>query len=191
MGIVKERFCPYNDPIDRSLGFKVFSTFERHIFFRYARNDTLYQFDNTGRLTDKLLFDFGKFRLSLKSITDVGTMSQYQNNPDIARIMESFHTYRHIFISYIFENRYRFLLFHKQSEEIINVSFLENDIDGISLANPTPIYAWQNQLFYIKEASVIVEQKKDGKPIYESISQLSHLNENDNPVIVIAYLKSQ
>ena len=94
-----------------------------------------------------------------------------------------------MFVSYIFENRLRFLLLDKESEQITNGSFIVNDIDGISIVDPTPTYAWQNQLIYVKMATDIIEQKKDGEPVYKNISQLRHLQEDDNPVIVIAYLK--
>ena len=191
VGNLLEKYCPYNDFTDDYIGFKTFSIHDKNVFFRYSRNDTIYEFDHTGNLTCKLLFDFGKYRTPINTIKDKERMSIYNNNPDFARVFESFHTLQHMFVIYIFENRLRFLLMDKQSDKIINGSFLENDIDGISLANPSPIYAWQNQLIYIKEAADIIEQKKNGEPVYKGIPQLSHLQEDDNPVIVIAYLKKQ
>jgi hypothetical protein len=187
---LQERYFPYNDITENIIGFKTFATHDQQIFFHYARNDTIYEFDHIGHMICKHLFDFGKYRLPLKSISDKQTMSDYDNKSDYTRIFESFSTSQHMFITYIYEMRIRFLLFYKQSKKIINGSFLENDIDGISFANPSPMQTWQNQLIYIKEVSDIVDQKKDGKYLYESIPQLRHLKENDNPVIVIAFLKN-
>ena len=190
-GNLLEQYCPYNDITDRSFGLKNFSTFNQQIFFRYAINDTIYQFDYSGYLKNKILFDFGKYRMPLKSINDFQEMSEYSRRSNYTRVYESFHTSKFMFISYSFEKRLHFLLFDKESENIINGSFLENDIDNISFANPIPIFAWQNQLIYVKEASDIVEQKKEGEKIHKRISQLQDLNEEDNPVIIIAYLKTK
>ena len=192
LGILQEeRYFPYDEIADNLVGYNTFENHNQQILFSYSRNDTIYEFDNTGQLICKILFDFGKYKVPLKTIKTKDELSNYMNKPNYGEIQNTFQTLQYIFARYNFENRIRFLLMNKRTEKIINCRFLENDIDYISFHNPTPISAWQNQLIFVKNASEIVTQKKEGKPIHESIPQLSLLKEDDNPVIVIAYLKTQ
>jgi len=189
-GNVERRYCPYKEFLDDYVGFKVFSIHEEKKFYRYARNDTIYEFDDAGNLACKFLFDFGKYRIP-NNINNKEMASRYLNNPNIAFVFETFHTQQHMFVSYGFANKFRFLLMDKKNETILNGSFLENDIDGISFAYSPPIYAWEDKLIFVREASEIIAQKKDGKSIYKSIPQLMRIQEDDNPIIIIAYLKKK
>ena len=116
----EERYCPYNEIIDDLIGFNTFTSHDQQISFHYARNDTIYEFDHTGHLECKLLFDFGKYRIPLETVNTGQRMRDYDNDPNYTRVYKPFHTLQHVFITYVFENRIRFLLMHKQSEKIIN-----------------------------------------------------------------------
>jgi hypothetical protein len=92
-------------------------------------------------------------------------------------------------LTYIFEKRLRFLLRNNKTGKSLNSSFLENDMSFISLANPNPIRIDGNKIFYIREAHFVMEQKHNDKPAYLNIPSLSSLKEDDNPVVMIGYLK--
>ena len=189
-GNVLSGYFPYYEITDDLWGINVFST-NKKILFHYANNDTIYEFNKNGALVCRHLFDFGKYRRPIENIKDKTTMKNYYNNPDHASISEVFHSSTYTFIRYSYERRARFLLANNITNEIVNGKFLENDIDYISFANPTPIKIDQNKLFFIKEAHELCAQKKDGNLLYKAIPLLSSLAEDDNPVITIAYLKKK
>lgn len=189
-GKVKAKYCLYNEFTDNLWGIPVFTANDSKVMYHYAHNDTIYEYNNNGDVVRKVLFDFGKYRIPIETINNEQLMSEYQNKTNRASISIVLYSQQFMVITYSFERRVRFLLVNNTTEKIINGSFLENDMDYISFANPTPSKIIGNKLFFIKESIDLCQQKRDGQYIYKGIKQLSSLNEESNPVVVIAYLKN-
>jgi hypothetical protein len=184
-----DAYFPYNNATDNLTGNKVIDINDNKVLATYASNDTVYEFNMDGNLMLKHVFDFGKYRIPLEKAKDEEYAFELFSNPQYASRGSVYYSSDYFLITYGFENRVRFWLCNNKNNKHINGSFLENDIDFISLANPTPIMIRKNKVYYLKDVDFIVKQKHDGKPAYLNIPILSSLKEDDNPVLMIGYLK--
>lgn len=189
-GKVEHRFFIYNEITDNLWRHNVFVKNKTGVMFHYARNDTIYNFNDNGELTVKYLFDFDKQRMPLEKILDKTKLSSYTDNPNYVNISEIYCSDLYTFIAYTYERRSRFILRNNETNKIINVRFLENDIDFISFANPLPVNMKGNKIYYIKEAGDIMTMEKDNILLYKKINKLSNLKEDDNSVIIICYIRN-
>jgi hypothetical protein len=187
-GSILSKYFPYNESTDKLMGNNVLDNYEDRAIISYAMNDTIYEFDKNGNMINKLLFDFGKYRIPVEKINDSQMQLDYMNNPSYAKISDVFYSDRFMYATYAYGMRIRFILLDNKEKKLINGSLIENDIDFVSLLNPTPIKIIGNKALFIKEADAIFNQEKNNKKIYENIEQLSSLKEDDNPVIVVVHL---
>jgi hypothetical protein len=184
-GQIISKYFPHNELTDNTMGNKVFENYQNSVFVHYADHNTIYEFDGSGDIINKIGFDFGKHKMS------DGLSTNDKNNPHYASIFQAFYSEMFMYVVYSYRMRLRFILHDNKTEKQINGSILENDIDYIPFLNPAPIKIIENKLLFVKEAGDIFKQEKDKKKIYEDIEQLSSLKEDDNPVIAIIHLNLQ
>jgi hypothetical protein len=184
-GQITSKYFPYNELTDNSMEDKIFENHQNSAFVHYATNDIIYEFNDSGDIINKIVFDFGKYKIPAKTSTND------KNNPHYAHIFQVFYSEIFMYVVYIYEMRLRFILHDNKTGKQINGSMLENDMDYIPFLNPAPMKVIENKLLFVKEAGDIFKQEKDKKKIYEDIEQLSSLKEDDNPVIAIIYLNLQ
>lgn len=184
-----DTYFPYKDATDNLVVNKVIEINDGKVFANYAEHDTIYEFSMDGELLLKHVIDFGDYHLPIENVSNESLVIELRNSPKYAKLDEFYYSNVYSLITYSFESRVRFALRNNKTEKSLNGRFFENDIDFISLANPTPIKIQGNKLFYIKEAHFVMQQKHEKKPAYSNIPALSILKEDDNPVVMIGYLK--
>ncbi|MDR0724817.1 MAG: 6-bladed beta-propeller [Prevotellaceae bacterium] len=184
-----DAYFPYNDVTDNLVGNKIMEVNDNKVLATYAANDIIYEFDMDGNLTLKHVIDFGKYRIPLEKTKDEKYTRELFSNPQYAQRASVYYSDNYFLVTYSFEGRVRFWLCNNKNDKNIVGSFLENDIDFISLADPTPLTVRDNKIYYLKDAYFILKQKHDGKPAYLNIPTLSSLKEDDNAVLMIGYLK--
>jgi hypothetical protein len=163
-------YFPHNEMTDNLLGIKIIEINDGKVLATYAANDTVYEFSRDGELILKHVIDF-------------------RNNSQYAHRDAVYYSDNYTLLTYTHENRARFILRNNKTDKSIIGNFLENDIDFISLANPEPVKIQDNRIYYLKDVDFITKQKRDGKPVYPNIPALSVLKNEDNPVLLIGYLK--
>jgi hypothetical protein len=184
-----DAYFPYIHSIDNIITNKAIEINDGKVFVNYAGHDTIYEFSMDGNILLKHVIDFGDYHLPIENVSNESVAIDLRNSPKYAKLDEVYYSNDYSLIIYDFESRLRFALRNNKTGKSSNGSFLENDIDFISLANPAPIKIQRNKLFYIKEAEFVIQQKHEKKPAYLNIPALSTLKEDDNPVIMIGYLK--
>ena len=182
------RYFPYIEFLDDLSKDKTIDSYESNAIVQYGVNDTIYKINKYGLITNKILFDFGKNRLPLKSVIS-NNLSEFLNSQSYSYITEALGSEHFLYATYNYKGRIRFIIKNNKTNKIINGSIIENDIDLIHYLNPTPIKLLNNKVYFVKEASEICTQEKDNKKIHRDIKSLSLLNEFDNPVIVIINLR--
>jgi hypothetical protein len=181
-------YFPYKDETDNLIKEKTIEFNDNKFLINYASNDTIYEFDEIGNLVKKHVIDFGNYRIPTGKVSGEQQIS-FRNNPKYASLDNVYYSNNYSIVTYSFEKRVRFTLRNNKTGKSIIGSFLENDMDFISLANPTPIRLQDNRIYYLKDADFIMKQKHDKIPAYINIPSLSYLKEDDNPVLMIGYLK--
>jgi hypothetical protein len=184
-----DAYFPYNDDMDDLIINKIIEINDGKILATYAANDTVYEFNGDGNLILKHVIDFGKYRIPVEKSLNKNHAHEIRNNPKYAHRDIVFYSGNYTFLTYSFERRVRFVLRNNKTDKNIIGNFLENDIDYVSLANPEPIMIRDNKLYYLRDAYFVIKQKHDGKPAYLNIPALSAIKEDDNPVLMIGYLK--
>jgi hypothetical protein len=189
-GTILDKFFEYNEFVDNLMGRTVFASNGNESWVHYGNNDTIYSFKNNGSLIAKYLFDFGTHRIPIETINNSYDMKNYGNMSSYSSIMGVHFSDEYSLITYIYKNRVHFLIKNNDSDNIINVRFLENDIDPVSYANPSPILLKKNRLFFIKDYESI--SRNDGFIDLETFNNtiLNSIEKDDNPFISIAHLKT-
>jgi hypothetical protein len=182
-------YFPYNEITDNLLGIKIIEINDSKVLTTYAANDTVYEFSRDGELILKHVIDFGKHRIPVEKSISTEHAREIRNNSEYAHRGAIYYSDNYTLLSYFHENRTRFILHNNKTNKSIIGNFLENDIDFISLANPEPIRIQDNKVYYLKDIDVITKQRHDNKPAYLNIPILSVLKDEDNPVLLIGYLK--
>lgn len=191
-GKIKEKFFKSDEITDNLMGINVFSRYRDRIWFHYAVNDTIYEFNETGdKIIAKKLYDFGNHRIPVESIHSQDDFVSVLNRSEYARIINAISTEKFMYITYNYKMRIRFILHDMETNHIINGSILDNDIDNIPFLNPTPLGIEDNKLFFIKGSDEITKKEKDRQKVHQAIPALASLKEDDNPVVAIIHLKEK
>jgi hypothetical protein len=191
-------FCDHEGNIlDKSIEYKkaTGNVFEITIFepsgdktwARYPYNDTIYSFSDSGKIVEKHLFDFGRRRIPIEKINDWETTKAYANKLNMAHVDEIKYSHLFTLVTYTYKGRVNLLIRDNNTQSILNASFIENDMDAVSYANPTPIFLEDNKVFYIKDYLSIRREST----LFRPDDLLSTIQEEDNPFIAIVYLRRE
>jgi hypothetical protein len=189
-GNIIDNYFEYNQFVDNLMGINIFAHSDNETWVHYGNNDTIYSFNNNGSLSSKYMFDFGTHRIPIEKINDSEEMRNYKNKSKYSSIIGINSSNEYSLINFIYKNRVHLLIKDNNSDNIVNIRFLENDIDQVSYANPSPILIKNNGVFFVKDYESISKRNifESSNILYNTI--LDSIKEDDNPFISIAYLKS-
>lgn len=157
------------------------------VLFNYSICDTIYSLTDLPKA--KWYVDFGKYKLPSKEI-DENNLNRFLNKSGFARLMNVRHSPTHLFVNYAFDNRIYFFIRNLQTGELINCSYLQNDLDKTSFALAFPEKVVRNECYFIKEATELLNgYKQDTLSLLSPTGLSVEITKSSNPVVVVGYLK--
>ena len=132
----------------------------------------------------KINIDFNKSKLPINKI-NLENFKYYTNKTGYARLFKVFHSDNYLFINYIYNNKIHFAIQRKSKMDLINSSFLENDIDKTSFSLAIPLKINRNKVYFTKTAQeILLNYNKDSIVLNKKT-----ITAESNPVIIIGHLK--
>lgn len=157
------------------------------VLFNYSICDTIYSLADTPQ--GKWYIDFGKCQLPSDQL-DEKNITSFLNQSGFARLMNVRHSGAYLFVNYTFDNRVYFFIRNHETGELINCSYLQNDLDKISFALTYPEKVIRNECYFIKEATEILDcYKQDTLSLLSPTGLSVEITRSSNPVVVVGYLK--
>lgn len=157
------------------------------VLFNYSICDTIYSLTDVPQA--KWYIDFGKFQLPSNQL-DEKNITSFLNKSGFARLMNVRHSCSYLFVNYVFGNRVYFFIRNHKTSELINCSYLQNDLDKTSFALTYPEKVIRNKCYFIKEAAEILDwYKQDTLSLLSPTGLSVKITRSSNPVVIVGYLK--
>lgn len=159
-------------------------------------NDTLYVV-RPDKLEARYVLDLGKHSMPPEHRFEAcgGDFKRFQNNAADYIRTQVFETKNYLFMPYIYwgDNEYNphMMIYDKNKKECFEVEkgFIENDFGGMPF-QPTTSVAPNVLVNFLNAERIFMYAEQEDASVLEH-PQLKNLNEEDNPVLMVVYLKEK